>query len=370
VKIVAVEAIELRDRGPVGHYGAAYSTIVRIKTDAGIDGFGETDSMPSVVKSIIDAPYVHETMSGLRALLLGEDPCEPERLWAKMFRGVLAYSRDGVVLHAMAAVDIALWDIKGKAAGRPVCDLLGGPRRQSVRAYATHPLGRTLSETGAYAVSLTKAGYTALKFGWYPMGPDIEQDTAIVRTLRAAAGPSTDILIDGGLAWDMTATLARLKRFDPYRIFWLEEPLLPYDFEEYRRLAEATATPIAAGELASSIEELGRLLKEARIDILQIDVSRVGLTQALNVARTAASLGIPCVNHTYSQDINLAASLHFVSSIEHTSLFEVPMQSNNIREKLVRNRPAVIDGEAWVPQGPGLGVEVDEGALAEFRVCY
>jgi L-alanine-DL-glutamate epimerase-like enolase superfamily enzyme len=341
---------------------------VRVKTDAGIDGFGETDSMPSVVKSIIDAPYLHENMSGLRALLLGENPCDPERLWARMLRGAFAYSRDGVVLHAMAAVDIALWDIKGKAAEKPICDLLGGARRRSIRAYATHPLGLTLSETGSFAVSLIKAGYTALKFGWYPMGPDIELDTAIVRTLRAAAGPATDILIDGGIAWDTTATLARPERFDPYRIFWLEEPLMAYDFEEYRRLAEVAATPIAVGELASSVAELERFLKEARIDILQIDVSRVGLTQALNVARTAANLGIPCVNHTYSQDINLAASLHFVSSIELTSLFEVPMQSSNIRAKLVRNHPLVIYGEAWVPEGPGLGVEVNEEALAEFRV--
>jgi L-rhamnonate dehydratase len=368
MKITAVETFELRGHGQQGSYGCPYGVLVRIRTDAGIEGYGEADSMPSVVKAIIDAPFLNEIMSGLKALLLGEDPTEPERLWAKMARGTIGYARDGAVLHGMAAIDLALWDIKGKSAGLPVCALLGGAKRMAVRAYATHPLGRTLDETKAAAQHLVRKGFTAVKFGWHPLGFDADLDEAIVRTLRQAIGSDVDLLVDAGLAWDVATTLERLERFAPFRLFWLEEPLAPYGIAAYAELTSSTATTIAAGEMASSKAELTRLLEEAHIGVLQIDVSRVGLTQAMQVAEVAAQLGIPCVNHTYGYDINLAASLHFVAAIDKTSLFEVQLTPNEIRDALVRNRPVIKDGLAYVPQEPGLGVQIDEVALNRFHV--
>jgi L-rhamnonate dehydratase len=364
----AVETFGLRGHGQQGSYGCPYGVLVRIRTDAGIEGYGEADSMPSVIKAIIDAPFLNEIMSGLKALLLGEDPTEPERLWAKMARGTIGYARDGAVLHGMAAIDLALWDIKGKSAGLPVCALLGGAKRMAVRAYATHPLGRTLDETKAAAQHLVRKGFTAVKFGWHPLGFDADLDEAIVRTLRQAIGSDVDLLVDAGLAWDVATTLERLERFAPFRLFWLEEPLAPYNIAAYAELTSSTATTIAAGEMASSKVELMRLLEEAQIGVLQIDVSRVGLTQAMQVAEVAAQLGIPCVNHTYGYDINLAASLHFVAAIDKTSLFEVQLTPNEIRDALVRNRPVVKDGLAYVPQEPGLGVQIDEVALNRFHV--
>jgi L-alanine-DL-glutamate epimerase-like enolase superfamily enzyme len=370
MKISKIEAIPLRGRGEQGAYGAPYGMVVRIATDNGIVGYGETDSMPAVVKAVIEAPFLNEMMSGLKWVLLHQNPLDIDGLWRRMTRATLNYSRDGATLQAMAAVDLALWDIKGKALNVPVYQMLGGARRSALHCYATHHLGSTLAETAQIAGMLRDAGFSAVKFGWSPLGPNAEEDIAIVRCLRQTIGQDADLLIDGGLAWDVETALERIRRFEPYRLFWLEEPLRPYDFAGYAKLAASTATPIAAGELASSSVELSRLVEQRCVDVLQVDISRVGLSQAMQVAALAAAHGIPCVNHSYSYGINLAASLHFAAAIELTSMFEYQATPNEIREALVPNAPRPTAGVLGLPQGPGLGVEIDEEALLRFAVSY
>lgn len=366
MRISSVDSFPLRGQGEQGAYGAPYGIVVRVGTESGVFGYGESDSMPNVVKAVIEAPFLHEMMAGLKWVLLGQDPLDIEALWSRMARATLNYSRDGATLQAMAAIDIALWDLKGKLLGRPVHELLGGARRQSLRCYATHPLGTDLAETARFAAALRQEGFSAVKFGWHPLGPDPAEDEAIVRCLREAMGPEADLLIDGGLAWDVETALERVRRFAPYRLFWLEEPLEAYDFAGYARLAAEAETPIAAGELASSAVELGRLIEGRCIDILQVDISRVGLTQGMKVAAKAAAAGIPSVNHSYSYGINLAASLHFAAAIERCSLFEYQATPNEIREALVPDAPRPCEGTLAVPEEPGLGIAVDETALARF----
>jgi L-alanine-DL-glutamate epimerase-like enolase superfamily enzyme len=368
MRIVEVEAFALRGSGSQGADGAPYGAIVRVDTDAGIVGWGETDSCPSVVKAIIEAPYHHELMSGLRPLLLGQDPLDIAALWQRMHLGTSGYGRDGVVIQAMAPIDLALWDIKGKAMGQPVYELLGGARRLVVRVYATHALGSTLRESATHAARLRDRGYPAVKFGWSPLGPDPDADEAIVRTLRTAIGPSVDLLIDGGNAWDVAAALERCQRFAPYNVYWLEEPLQPDDLAGYAQLTAARGLRIAAGEQASTLHELERLVTVGGIHVVQVDVSRVGLTQAMRVAAIAERHGVPCVNHTYSLDVNLAASLHFMAAIPQISLFEYPAMANEIREHLFRNHPTLIDGQLAVPESPGLGVDIDIESLERFAV--
>jgi L-rhamnonate dehydratase len=368
MQIETIEAIALRGRGAQGAYGAPYGLVVRVTTDSGLVGYGETDSMPSVARAVIEAPFLNEMMSGLKWVVLGQDPTDTDALWRRMARATLGYSRDGVTVQAMAAIDLALWDIKGKAARRPVCELLGGARRRAVPVYASHPLGETPEESARFAAALRNAGFRAVKFGWHPLGADPAADEAIVRALRQAIGDEVELLIDGGLAWDADTAIERCRRFAPYRIHWLEEPLAAYDFAGYARLAEAVETPIAAGEMASTAAELGRLIEEGRIDVVQVDVARVGLTQAMGVAALAARHGIPAVNHTYSYGINLAASLHFVAAIERAGLFEYQVTPNEIRDALVPGAPRPVDGCLTVPDGPGLGIEIDEAALERFAV--
>ena len=177
-----------------------------------------------------------------------------------------------------------------------------------------------------------------------------------------------ELLIDGGNAWYAESAIERCKRFEPYRLFWLEEPLPPYDMVQYRQLTSQVRTRIAAGELASSYAELARLVVESGIGVVQVDISRVGLTEALRIAALAQEHGVVCVNHTYSYDLNLAASLHFVAAIPETSLFEYQVTPNEIRDSLVRDRPTPVDGILAVPREPGLGVEIDEEALTRFVV--
>ena len=369
MRIAGIDTFMLSGRGEQGAYGAPYGVVVRVTTSDGLVGYGESDSMPAVVRAVIEAPFLHEMMSGLKWALLGRDPFDTEGLWTRMAEATLNYSRDGATLEAMAAIDLALWDLKGKALGKPVSELLGGARRDPIRCYATHPLGKNLDDTARFAARLRDAGFSSVKFGWNPFGADAQLDEAIVRTLRRTVGPDIDILIDAGLAWDVETALERLKRLEPYRLFWLEEPLRPYDFRGYARLAESAITPIAAGELAASSLELQRLVEERCVDILQVDVSRVGLTQAMKVAAFAARHGVPCVNHSYSYGINLAASLHFAAAIEQTSLFEYQATPNEIRDALVPNAPRPREGLLALPQSPGLGIDIDEEALRRFSVA-
>ena len=369
MKIATVEALVLNGTGDQGAYGAPYGALVRITTDTGLVGYGETDSHPAMVKAVIEAGYHDEMMSGLGPLLIGEDPRHTDRLWRRMAEGTSNIGRDGLTVAAMAAVDLALWDIRGKAEGRSVHDILGGARRLSLPCYATHPLGATLEETAGFARTLRERGLPAVKFGWRPLGEgDAAGDEAIVATLRRELGDDIKLLIDGGIAYDVATAIERSRMLAAYDVHWFEEPLAPYDIEGYRQLRAASAVPIAAGEMAMTYAELARLIDNGCVDVLQVDVSRVGLTQAMRVAAAAASRDVACVNHTYSLDWNLAASLHFCATLAKTDLFEVQLAANELRDNLVADRPCMVDGEIAVPQGPGLGVEPDLAALQRFTV--
>ena len=364
MRIAGVRAFALRLPGRLGRYGGPYAALVRIDTDDGLTGWGEADSLPEVVQAVVDAPYQDELMSGLGALLVGQDPRDPPALWARMLAGTRQYGRGGAALHAMAACDLALWDIAGLAAGVPVHRLLGEAGRRELEVYATHPLGDTLEATAANVRALVGRGFRAIKMGWAPLGPDPEQDEAIVRTMREAAGPDVKVLVDGGNAWDAAAALERCRRFRPYDVFWLEEPLGPEDIEGYRTVARDGGLTIAAGELCAAAGELVRLVREGGVHVVQVDVSRTGLTQAMRVARVAAEAGARCANHTYTLDLNLAASLHFMAAAPLISLCEVQGSANPLREKLFPAGPRARGATIAVPEGAGLGVRPDTRALA------
>src|SRR5688572_31663024 len=176
--------------------------IVKVLTDSGTYGIGEVDSAPLAVKGAIESPFSHTTACGLRDLVIGEDPCETEKIWHKMYRGNIYGGRRGVGLHAMSGIEIALWDIKGKALGLPVWKLLGGGFHKTIRTYASTLFGPTPEATGEIARRLAGQGFTAVKFGWDPMGQDRETDRALVREARKGLGAGPDLLIDAGLVWE------------------------------------------------------------------------------------------------------------------------------------------------------------------------
>jgi L-alanine-DL-glutamate epimerase-like enolase superfamily enzyme len=371
MKITQVEAIYLRQ--PEVRYlcdSGQDALIVRVETDAGITGIGEVDSNPASAKGAIEGPFSHTTACGLGQVVVGEDPFETERLWHKMYRANIYGGRRGVGLHAISGIDMALWDIKGKALGLPVWKLLGGGFQQKLRCYASSLFGATPEKTGALARRYREQGFTAVKFGWDPMGQDAKTDVALVREARRGLGEDVDLLIDAGLVWDAKTALQRARAFSDYNIFWLEEPLRPDDYDGYRKLAEATDVRIAAGEEESSRLSFLELMDRGRIDVVQVDLTRCGgFTEAMKIAALAWDRGLPVANHGFTTYINVAAALHWLNSIPNAMICEfVAEEETNLRESVTRQKLRAKDGYLEVPQEPGLGVEVDWDAIARFRV--
>jgi len=342
--------------------------IVRVATDAGITGWGEVDACPHVARAIIDAPVSHSLVSGLRHLLVGEDPLETDRLWERMYEGTLYYGREGAVIQAMAGVDLALWDIKGKALGEPVYRLLGGGYRTKLRVYASNMFQETPEATAERAQAARDAGFTAVKFGWEPFGEDPERDCAYLEAIRRAIGEDMELMLDVGQAWDAWTTLERARLFEPYDLFWIEEPLHPDDLDGYAVVSAECETPIAAGEEECTVAGFNRLLEVGGVDVVQVDPSRVGLTQAMTIAVLAQTRGAPIVNHNFTTDINVAASLHLLASVPNAFILEYCAEPGELCRSLARNPIRVVDGYAEVPEEPGLGVEPDPAIIEKYLV--
>ncbi|MEX0921985.1 MAG: mandelate racemase/muconate lactonizing enzyme family protein [Rhodovibrionaceae bacterium] len=370
MKITQVEAIYLSLPEIAQRTDSSQDALlIRIDTDAGITGWGEVDSCPAVVAATVAAPSSHTLVNGLRDLLLGENPLAIGSLWDKMWNATLYFGRYGAVVHAMAGIDLALWDIKGKALDLPVHLLLGGGGRyrSEIRAYASNMMQMTPDATAARAREVVEQGFTAMKFGWEPLGPDAEFDCQLISAIRDAIGPKAELMIDAGLAWDAKTAIQRCRLFEPYNLYWLEEPLGPDDLRGYARLSAAVDTRIAAGEEEATVEGYRRLMDEGRIDVVQVDVTRTGLTQAIRIAEMAHRRGLPCANHTFTTDINVAASLHFLAAIPNAIILEYGVEPSDIARNLAKEPIRIEDGIARVPTAPGLGVEIDEAIVARYR---
>ena len=372
MRITDVEALVLSM--PQIDVEAADSTqdalIVRVHTDEGIVGLGEVDASPTVVKAVIDAPPSHAISSGLREVLIGEDPLDIERLWDKMYQGSIFYGRRGVSVMAMSGLDIALYDIVGQKLGVPVYQLLGGARRKTIPAYASTLMPDTPEEAEEHARELAGRGFRALKFGWGPFGRNDDLDEELVAAVRRGAGEGPEILLDIGFGWrNADQAIKMTRRIERYRPFLIEEPLLPDDLDGYARLADAVDVPIAAGEENTTRYEFRDLLERGRVDIVQPDVTRCGgLTEAKRIAALAHAMGKPCIPHAWSTGVISAASLHLIATIPNALYLEYCVRPNPLNTSLVKNPVQIRDGVATVPEAPGLGVELDEDQLARFVV--
>jgi L-alanine-DL-glutamate epimerase-like enolase superfamily enzyme len=342
--------------------------LVKITTDAGIVGWGEVDGGPTVVKAIIEAPYSHTLVNGLRNLLMGEDPMDTGRLWDKMYQATIYYGRGGAVTQAMAGVDIALWDIKGKALKQPIVNLLGGAMRDRMRVYSSNMFQFTVEDTVARAKRAIDTGHTGVKFGWEPFGREEATDLKYVEAIRKAIGDKNDFMLDVGLVWDAKTTIRRAKLFEPYKLFWIEEPLHPDDYSGYAKVSRTCIQHIAAGEEECTVVGYERLIDEGGIDIVQIDLTRCGFTQSMRIAAHAASQGRKVCNHNFTTDINTAASLHFLCAIENALVMEYCVEPTEIAQKLAKKPVLIKDGYAHLPGEPGLGVEPDEKIIEKYLV--
>jgi L-alanine-DL-glutamate epimerase-like enolase superfamily enzyme len=371
LKITDVEAIYVRLPQVKAQCDSGQDAlIVKISTNAGITGFGEVDSSPMAAKGCIEGPFSHTATTGLKHVLIGEDPFRTELLWHKMYRANIYSGRRGIAIHAMSGIDLALWDIKGKALGQPIWRLLGGGFTKTLRPYASSLFGATPAETGERARRFVDQGFTAVKFGWEPMGKDPRTDIALVREARRGLGPDRDLMIDAGLVYDAKTAIQRARAFEEYHPFWFEEPLLPDDYEGYARLCAATSLRIAAGEEESERRSFLQLMDVGQVDVVQVDLTRCGgFTEALKIASLAADRGRPVVNHGFTTYLNVAAALHFLASVPNTlGLLEFVVEEGTpLRHSLTA--PIVAhDGLVSVPDAPGLGLEINEEGIQRFRV--
>lgn len=369
MKITNVEALYLRlpevnDRAD----GTQDTLIVRVHTDAGIVGIGEVDSSPLVAKAIIEAPMSHFIAKGLAACVIGEDPLEIELLWEKMYRGSIFFGRGGAAQQAISGIDIALWDIAGKAYEQPVYKLLGGAFHKRLRPYASILFGDTPDETYEIGRRWIDQGFPAVKFGWGPLGESEASDIAHVAAARRGVGDDADFMIDAGLAYDVATAIRRAHQFAEQRPFWFEEALHPDDYHGYAKLAANSPIRVAAGEQDVTLDGFEKLL-DCGLDVLQPDVARVGgLTNMRRIGQMVARQRKLCVNHSYKTGVSIAASLHMLAALPNSVWFEYCVEQSALRQTLTRQRFPVVDGFVHVPEEPGLGVELDEAVVERFLV--
>lgn len=333
---------------------------LKVHTNAGIVGLGEP-----VVEG--RAETVAAAVREIEPYLVGKDPRQVVHHWQAIYRH--AFYRGGPILtSALSGVDMALWDIKGKALGRPIVDLLGGALRDRMRVYSSNMFQFSVEDTVARARAAVDTGHTGVKFGWEPFGQDERQDLRYVEAIRKAIGDDVDFMLDVGHAWDAKTTIRRAGLFEPYRLFWIEEPLHPDDYAGYGKVSSRCVQNIAAGEQESSVAGFERLIDEGDVDVVQIDLTRTGFTQAIEIADMARRRGRKVCNHNFTTDINTAASLHFLCAIENALVMEYCVEPGEISRSMARNPVRIVDGYAHLPSEPGLGVEPRMETIEKFLV--
>jgi len=343
------------------------AVLVRVHSDSGLEGIGEADASPEVVKAVIDAPFSHNVACGLREVLVGENPLETGRLWQKMYRRTQYLGRTSVTIAAMAAVDMALWDLKGKHYGEPIHRLLGGKQHDRIRAYASILFGRDGSETAEIGRRWTETGYQAVKFGWEPMGESEALDIDLVRGAREGVGDAT-LLVDAGCVWDARTALRRAHAFADFGIEWLEEPLRQADVDGYAWLRDRSPVPIAAGEGECGRESFRPLVDRHALDVYQVDLARNGFTDASYIRSRVEEIGARLCNHCYTTPVTVAASLQWLSTCRDAFLFEDCVEDSPLRHELTNETVQAKDGWIEVPDGLGLGITLNEDAVAKYLV--
>lgn len=373
MKITKVEPIILKQPGIIHMIGdgSQDTVLIKIETDEGITGWGEVDSSPYIVKSVIETPASHMVCRGLAEILIGQDPFDVEKIWNDMYTGSYYYGRRSVGIHAMSGIDIALWDIMGKAVGKPVYKLLGGKYHDRLRAYASMLMPETEEETAQKAKEYLDRGFTAVKFGWGGLGQSKEKDIRLVKAAREAMGEDKILMLDIGYLWRNSKYAAmmckELEKFNPY---WIEEPMISDDVRGFEKLSSQTHLNISGGEELTGLYEFKELMEKGNIDIVQPDISRCGgITIAKKIGDMALLNGIEMVPHAFKSGVLMAASIQVLASYKGESFLEYCSQETVLSKELLKSHFALDpDGFVEVPETPGLGVEIDEKAVEKYRI--
>jgi galactonate dehydratase len=340
---------------------------VKLYTDAGIDGVGEATLE---WKTLAMVAAIEE----LERVLIGMDPFATDAIIAKLHRD--SYWRTGALFRtALGAIDAALLDIKGKALGVPVYELLGGKQRDRIKCYANHWFfgARTPEEYAANAKKGVAMGYRALK--WDPFDDydqemskgDLNAAVAIVAAVRDAVGPDIGLMLDVHGRFNVPTAIAMCRAMAPYDLTWIEEPIPPESIDALADVRAHSPVPIASGERWYEPERFLEALQKKAVDILQPDVSHAGgLAEVKRIAHMAHLHGIPVAPHNPVGPVMNAMTLHTSIAIPNFTIFETVSIDVPWRKELVKETLVFDNGDLLAPTAPGLGVELNEEACAKY----
>lgn len=340
--------------------------IVEVFTDAGHIGIGNAALSPRVTKQTIDL-Y-------LKPLLIGRDPFDYEFLWQHMYRQTMAFGRKGIGMVAISAVDIALWDILGKAAGQPVFKLLGGRMKKRIPVYASKLYSQPLDKLAEEAQLYKEQGYKAMKmrFGWGPLdgAAGMQRNVELLRTIREVIGYEVDLMADAYMGWTLDYARRMLPLLEPFQLRWLEEAVIPDDIHGYAALKALGIVPIAGGEHEFTIYGFREMLEAKALDYIQFDTNRVGgITQARKIAALAEAHSVPVIPHA-GQMHNFHVVMASLNSpmAEFFPVFDVEI-GNELFWYIFEGEPLPDNGSINLRDDiPGLGLTIKEDALKNFEV--
>jgi L-alanine-DL-glutamate epimerase-like enolase superfamily enzyme len=371
MRIRRVEAFPLRYPEPNDNNNLRYITLARIETDEGAVGWGECIAQwpesALAVKTVIER--------GFAPLLMDRDPRDTEVLWHALRAHAWWYGEGGIATFAISAVDMALWDLAGKAHGVPLYRLLGGKVNPRLRACAsTHPNKASIDGLARELADHVAQGYTAVKVGFGKrgearLGVDAKRDIDYVKAVREAIGDSVDFMVDigNGVRWDVARAIQMGRAFERYSIRWYEEPLLPTNLRGYREIRRKLHTLIATGEREWTVAGYQTLIQSGIADVICVDPGRAeGVTGFHKVIQMTAQASTFFNAHTWSSALNTAACLHLTASAPHYLVMELKPIPSPMQHELVTQPIEQHGGWIDIPEGPGLGVEVDEAVVRKY----
>lgn len=340
------------------------TTLVSVGTDAGLQGWGEGYGPSRAIAAAIESFFV--------PMLIGRDPQDTEALWHFLFARSLDYGQKGTMLAAISALDIAFWDIKARSACVPLYRLLGGAETEAIPCYATgfYFGGESWQNE---AEEYLQQGFRAMKM---KVGLGVERDSELVAAVRKSIGPQVRLMIDANHAYDPVTAIALARRVEPEGIHWFEEPVSPLDVDGYLEVKRSTAIPLAGGECEYTRFGFEPLLRRRAVDYAQPDLcSCGGISEGMKIATLASLYNVHLTPHAWGSAIGQAAALHFYAArprhpstlTPEAKLIECDRTENPFRTEIVRDPIHFENGCWYLPQSPGLGVEIERTAIERYQ---
>lgn len=376
MKIKDIEVIHLRVEHPNltlcdGSYDGC---VIRVRTDEGITGIAEVESLAPAIQGIVYARPAHSRACGLRDLLIGCDPADPSELWEQMYQATYCIGRRGLVMHAISGIDIALWDIKGQMENQPISQLIGGARRDRIEAYGTiYPLAKTPEGVEQQVNDATERlrlrNIKLVADPWWM--DDLDLTASLLHAARRSMGDDRGMIVDAQLAYDSVDHGLRLiPILQSVGVLFFEAPLPMDDTEGHARLAK-TGLPLGVGDMGfTDVKEFVEAMDRGHAEICQPDITNVGgFTGIRKIAEQARKRGKRILPHGYKSNIEIAANLNFLAAHWQPELLEYSTSQSPLRWEMTEEQLVVeTDGTVKVPRGAGLGVRLKEETITRYRV--